>query len=414
MLPGGAERKEETVSTTTIGVVRETAPAERRVALVPDVAARLRRAGMAVLIEAGAGTGARFPDGAYAAAGAAITTAGEVYARADVLACVSPPDGAALRAGQVMLGLLQPLARPGLVRDLTRTRVTAISLDLLPRTLSRAQPMDALTSQARVAGYKAVVVAADAYGGYFPMMMTTAGTVKPATVLVLGAGVAGLQAIATARRLGAIVTGYDVRPRTRREIASLGARFLDLGAVAAAVEAVGAGGYARELTPGERDAQQRALDERIAGFDIVITTAAVPGRRPPVLVTAEALKSMRPGSVVVDITAGPLGGNVALSRPGTTVETVGGVTVIGADSLPSQMPTAASAAYAGNVAAALGEFMRAGALAIDPGDELQASIMVTHDGKLLHAAVRALLEKEGSAARPGANSIHGVVLSGAR
>jgi NAD(P) transhydrogenase subunit alpha len=270
------------VTTTTIGVVRETTPGERRVALVPDVAARLRGAGMDVLIEAGAGAGAKFPDGAYAGAGATVITAGEVYQRADVLACVSPPDGAALHSGQILLGLLQPLARPGRIRDLARTGVTAISLDLLPRTLSRAQPMDALTSQASVAGYKAVLVAADAYGGYLPMMMTAAGTVKPATVLVLGAGVAGLQAIGTARRLGAVVTGYDVRPETRQEIASLGARFLDLGA---AVEAGGAGGYARELTAAERDAQQRALDERIAAFDIVITTAAVPARRPPVLVT---------------------------------------------------------------------------------------------------------------------------------
>jgi NAD(P) transhydrogenase subunit alpha len=384
------------VATTTIGVVRETTPGERRVALVPDVAARLCRAGMEVLIEAGAGAGAKFPDGAYADAGATITTAGEVYDRADVLACVSPAEDAALHSGQVLLGLLQPLARPDLIADLARTGVTAISLDLLPRTLSRAQSMDALTSQASVAGYKAVLVAADAYGGYFPMMMTAAGTVKPATVLVLGAGVAGLQAIGTARRLGAVVTGYDVRPETRQEIASLGARFLDLGT---AVEAAGAGGYARELTAAERDAQQHALDERIAAFDIVITTAAVPGRRPPVLVTEEALKGMRPGSVVVDLASGPLGGNVALSQPDTAVETGNGVTVIGAGSLPAQMPIAASTAYARNVAATLGEFVRDGAVTIDPGDELQAAIVVAHAGKLLNAAVRALLaEKEGSAA----------------
>jgi proton-translocating NAD(P)+ transhydrogenase subunit alpha len=382
------------VTTTTIGVVRETTPGERRVALVPDVAARLLKAGMEVLIEAGAGAGAKFSDDAYVGAGATVTTAGEVYERADVLACVSPPDNAALHPGQVMLGLLQPLARPDLMRDLARTRITAISLDLLPRTLSRAQSMDALTSQASVAGYKAVLVAADAYGGYLPMMMTAAGTVKPATVLVLGAGVAGLQAIGTARRLGAVVTGYDVRPETRQEIASLGARFLDLGA---AVDAAGEGGYARELTAAEREAQQHALDEQIAAFDIVITTAAVPGRRPPVLVTEEALKGMRPGSVVVDLASGPLGGNVALSQPDTTVETGHGVTVIGAGSLPTQMPIAASTAYARNVAATLGEFVRNGALTIDPGNELQAAIVVAHDGKVRNAAVRALLEKEGSA-----------------
>ena len=379
------------MATTTIGVVRETAPGERRVALVPDVAARLRAAGMEVLIEAGAGAGAKFTDGAYAAAGATVTTAGEVYDRADVLACVSPADDAPLHSGQVLLGLLQPLARPDLIGDLARAGVTAISLDQLPRTLSRAQSMDALTSQASVAGYKAALVAADAYGGYFPMMMTAAGTVKPATVLVLGAGVAGLQAIGTARRLGAIVTGYDVRPETRQEIASLGARFLDLGP---AVEAAGAGGYARELTAAERDAQQRALDERIAAFDIVITTAAVPGRRPPVLVTEAAVKGMRPGSVVVDLASGPLGGNVALSQPDTTVETGNGVTVIGAGSLPAQMPIAASTAYARNVAATLGEFVRDGVLTIDPADELQAAIVVAHAGKVLSPAVRALLDEK--------------------
>ncbi len=384
------------MATTTIGVVRETAPGERRVALVPDVAARLRAAGMEVLIEAGAGDRAKFTDGAYAAAGATVATAGEVYDRADVLACVSPAHDAALHSGQVLLGLLQPLARPDLIGDLALAGVTAVSLDQLPRTLSRAQSMDALTSQASVAGYKAALVAADAYGGYFPMMMTAAGTVKPATVLVLGAGVAGLQAIGTARRLGAIVTGYDVRPETRQEIASLGARFLDLGP---AVEAAGAGGYARELTAAERDAQQRALDERIAAFDIVITTAAVPGRRPPVLVTEAAVKGMRPGSVVVDLASGPLGGNVALSQPDTTVETGNGVTVIGAGSLPAQMPIAASTAYARNVAATLGEFVRDGALTIDPADELQAAIVVAHAGKVLSPAVRALLdEKKESAA----------------
>lgn len=383
------------MTTTTIGVARETTPGERRVALVPDVAARLRGAGMKVLIEAGAGAGAKFCDGAYTGAGATVTTAGEVYEGADVLACVSPPDDAALHPGQVMLGLLQPLARPDLIGDLARAGVTAISLDLLPRTLSRAQAMDALTSQASVAGYKAVLVAADAYGGYLPMMMTAAGTVRPATVLVLGAGVAGLQAIGTARRLGAVVTGYDVRPETRQEIASLGARFLDLGT---AVEAAGAGGYARELTAAERDAQQRALDKRIAAFDIVITTAAVPARRPPVLVSKEALKGMRPGSVVVDLASGPLGGNVALSQPDTTVEAGHGVTVIGAGTLPAQMPVAASTAYARNVAATLGEFVRDGVLTIDPGDELQSAIVVAHDGKVLNAAVRTLLEKKGSAA----------------
>lgn len=385
------------MTSMTVGVVRETTPGEQRVALVPDVAARLRASGMEVLIEAGAGAAARFPDGSYSGAGATITTAAEVYERADVLACVSPPAGAALHSGQVLLGLLRPLAQPGLIRDLARSGVTAISLDLIPRTLSRAQPMDALTSQASVAGYKAVLVAANAYGGYLPMMMTAAGTVKPATVLVLGTGVAGLQAIGTARRLGAVVTGYDVRPEARQEISSLGARFLDLGETKA-VEAVGAGGYARELTAAERDAQLHALNERVAGFDIVITTAAVPGRRPPLLVTEEALKGMRPGSVVIDTASGPLGGNVALSQPDATVVTGDGVTIIGAGSLPAQMPAAASTAYARNVSATLSEFVRDGVLTIDFSDELQAAIVLTRDGKLLNAAVQTLLEKKGAVA----------------
>jgi NAD(P) transhydrogenase subunit alpha len=223
------------------------------------------------------------------------------------------------------------------------------------------------------------------------MLITAAGTVKPATVLVLGAGVAGLQAIGTARRLGAVVTGYDVRPEARAEVLSVGARFLELGG---AVEALGAGGYARELTAAERQDQQKALDERIPAFDVVITTAAVPGRRPPLLVTAAALAGMRAGSVVVDTAAGPLGGNVALSQPGTTVTVPPGVLVVGAGNLPSAMPAAASAAYARNVQAALALLLPDGEPQLDLGDELQAAMVVCRDGELRNDAVRALLDKE--------------------
>ena len=365
------------MESTTVGVVRQTTPGERRVALVPDAVARLRESGVRVLVESGAGAAATFADSAYIKAGATIATAADVCAQADVLVCVSPPEAFELHQGQAVLGLLQPAARPDRIRDWACAGVTAISLDRLPRTLSRAQSMDALTSQANVAGYKAVLVAANAYGGYLPMMMTAAGTVKPATVLVLGAGVAGLQAIGTARRLGAIVTGYDVRPEAREEVRSLGARFLDLGE---SVNASGSGGYARELNEAERDAQQHALDERIAGFDIVITAAAVPGRRPPLLVTDTALKGMRPGSVVVDTAAGPLGGNVALSRPGATEVVGDGVTVIGAGDLPAQMPVAASTAYARNICATLSYLLRDGVLTIDTTDELQSAIVVCHEG----------------------------------
>lgn len=375
---------------SVIGVLKETGPGERRVALVPEVAARLAGAGLKVLVEAGAGAAAMLADDAYAEAGASIVDAAELYERADTVVCISVPEPESLRSGQMIIGLLQPLTRPSLIAGWAARGITAVSLDLLPRTLSRAQSMDALTSQANVTGYKAVLVAADTYGGYFPMLMTAAGTVKPASVLVLGAGVAGLQAIGTARRLGAVVTGYDVRPETRAEVASLGARFLNVGEP---VEAAGAGGYARELTGAERQAQQQALDERISGFDVVITTAAVPGRKPPVLVTAAALAGMRPGSVVVDTASGPLGGNAALSRPDTTQVVPPGVYVVGAGSLPSAMPAAASAAYARNIQATLGVLLHDGMPVIDTSDELQAAIVACHEGRVLSPAVRSRLGK---------------------
>jgi NAD(P) transhydrogenase subunit alpha len=360
-----------------VGVLKEQAPGERRVALVPGVAARLSSAGVLVVLERGAGANAMFPDSAYDAAEAMVVSRDEVIRESDVVVCVNAPDTAVLRRGQVLLGLLRPHEQPELVRDWAVAGVTAVSLDLLPRTLSRAQSMDALTSQATVAGYKAALVAANAYGGFFPLLVTAAGTVRPAGVLVLGAGVAGLQALGTARRLGAIVTGYDVRPEAREEVLSVGARFLDLTETA---QDSGAGGYARELTAEERDAQQLALSARIASFDVVITTAAVPGRRPPLLVTEEALKGLRPGSVVVDTASGPFGGNVALSTPDTSVLLDGGVTLIGAGNLASAMPAAASTAYARNIQAALGYLSRDGELSVDLTDEIQDAIVITHDG----------------------------------
>jgi NAD(P) transhydrogenase subunit alpha len=298
---------------------------------------------------------------------------------------VHPPDRIdLLRAGQVVIGLLQPLTSPQLVRDLAAAKVTAISLDGLPRTLSRAQAMDAATSQANVAGYKAALVAADAYSGYFPMLMTAAGTVRPATVLVVGAGVAGLQAIGTARRLGAIVTGYDVRDAARADVLSTGAAFLDLGP---GVSAAGAGGYARELTDAERQAQQEAMNTAAGRFDVVITTAQVPGRRPPVLISRAALAAMQPGSVVLDLASSPLGGNVEGSVPGSTVVTGSGVTLIGAGDLPAAVPRAASTAYARNIAALLAHLIHDGQLHLETGDEITAGVLVTHDGEVIHPAV---------------------------
>jgi proton-translocating NAD(P)+ transhydrogenase subunit alpha len=373
---------------TTVGAVRERAPGERRVAIVPEVVGRLRSIGLEVLVEAGAGAAGWFDDNAYQQAGAEVVSTEELYGGADILACLDPPDEP-LGAGQALIGLLDPLRRTTLVRDWASHKVTAISLDLLPRTLPRAQSMDALSSQAAIAGYRAVLVAATRYGRYFPMLTTAAGTITPASVLVLGTGVAGLAAIGTARRLGAQVTGYDVRPQAKQEVESLGARFLDLTAVGAGA---GTGGYARALTADEQAALRNELQSHIGRFDVVITTAHVPGRPPPLLVTGTGLAAMRPGSVVVDLATSELGGNVAGSLPETTAVSAGGVTVVGAGNLPAGMPTAASTAYARNLAALLAHLVHDGELRIDPADEIQAGVVVTHDGTVLNQAVANLLD----------------------
>jgi NAD(P) transhydrogenase subunit alpha len=387
-------QEQVTARATRLAVVaiKETAPGERRVALAPDSIGRLKAAGLDVLVEAGAGTGACFTDDAYLEAGASIVRGDEVLARADVIVTVgtpSPEQVGRLRPGQAVIGMLRPLVAPQLARQLADQGVTAISLDGLPRTVSRAQSMDALTSQANVAGYKAALVAANAFGGFFPLLITAAGTAKPADVLVLGAGVAGLQAMGTAHRLGAVVTGYDVRPETRGEIVSVGARFLQLQSVGSAS---GEGGYARALTESEQAAQQEELNAHIAHFDVVITTAQVPGRRPPRLVTAEAIKQMRAGSVLVDLGASALGGNVEGSVPDQTILTDNAVTIIGAGNLPAQVPSAASVAFSHNVTALLLDLVHDGALAIDPEDEIQAGVVVTRGGQVIHPAVLTLLD----------------------
>lgn len=360
-----------------VGVVKESAPGERRVALTPDQVTKLHASGLEILVETGAGAGAWFADSIYATAGASIVSTADLYAQADVLLMVRPAAVERLRPGQTVIGLLQALTSPDLVQQLAERGVTAISLDLLPRKLSRAQVMDALTSQASVAGYKAVLVAAHNYGGFFPMMMTAAGTVRPARLLILGTGVAGLQAIGTARRLGAVVSAYDVRPESRGEVESLGASFLELPGLASGS---GEGGYARALTEDEQEAQQRALNDHLINQDVVITTAQVPGRRPPMLITAETVKEMRPGSVIVDLAASELGGNVEMSIPDETIVSDNGVTIIGAGNLPSTMATAASSAYARNISAVLQYFLRDGAVHIDPDDEIHSAIVVTHAG----------------------------------
>ena len=369
-----------------VAVAKETGPGERRVALVPEVVAKLRAAGHEVLVQAGAGDGAFFPDEAFSAAGAAVVGADQL-ADADVLLFVGRPDreqAARLRAGQAVFGLLAPLTDPAVAESFAAAGVTAVSLDLIPRTLSRAQPMDALTSQSNIAGYKAALLGAAAFGRFFPLLITAAGTARPAKVLVLGTGVAGLQAIGTARRLGAVVSAYDVRPETKAEVASLGATFIELTTVG---PAAGEGGYARALADSEQAAQQAELADHIAKHDVVITTAQVPGRRPPLLVTAEAVKSLAPGSVVIDMGASPLGGNVDGSAPGETIVTDNGVTIIGADNLPATMAPAASAMYARNISALLLYMTKDGALTVDLDDELVSGVVIAHNGNVVHPAL---------------------------
>ncbi len=353
----------------TVGVPRERGDGERRVALVPKVVERLRLRGVEVVVEPGAGLGALIPDELFTAAGAVI---GDPWACEAVLkvAPPTPEEIGRMRPGAALIGFLAPLTAPETSAALREAGVSGYAMESVPR-ISRAQSMDALSSQANVAGYRAVLLAAQQSTRFFPMLTTAAGTVKPATALVLGVGVAGLQALATAKRLGARTTGYDVRPEVADQVRSLGARWLDLG-----IDAAGEGGYARELTEGERAEQQKRLEEAIAGFDVVITTALVPGRKAPRLVTARAVEGMRPGSVVVDL-AGEAGGNCELTEPGEVVVRHD-VTIASPLNLPATMPEHASELYARNVSALL-ELMldEDGALTRDRSDEILARSCAT-------------------------------------
>jgi NAD(P) transhydrogenase subunit alpha len=359
---------------TTIGVVAESGTDERRVALVPKAVASLVNSGLAVVVESGAGEGALLPDGLYTEAGASI---GDAWA-ADVVVKVAPPtkdEVSKLRSGQTLIGFLAPRNADNSIDALTQAGVQAFALEAIPR-ISRAQVMDALSSQANVAGYKAVLLAASASTRFFPMLTTAAGTVKPATVLVLGVGVAGLQALATAKRLGARTSGYDVRPEVADQVRSVGAQWLDVGI--SKISASGEGGYARELTDEERAQQQKALEEAISGFDVVITTALVPGRAAPRLVTAGAVEAMKPGSVVVDL-AGEAGGNCELTEPGQTV-VKHDVTIAAPLNLPATMPEHASELYSKNITALLDLLIKDGKLAPDFDDEVVAAACVTRAG----------------------------------
>src|SRR5690242_4581274 len=353
-----------------VGVPRESAPGERRVALVPEVVSRLASGGFEVVVEGGAGEAASFPDAAYEEAGARV---GADPWDADAVVKVQSPsaeEAERLREGQILIGFLQPLTDREGVQRLVGRGVTGFAMESIPR-ITRAQPMDALSSQATVSGYKATLLAAERLPKFFPMLMTAAGTVAPAKALVLGAGVAGLQAIATARRLGAVVTGFDVRPVVREQIESLGANWLDLGIVGEET----AGGYAQELSEEQQREQQEEVEARLPEFDVVITTALIPGRPAPRLIPAAAVAAMRPGSVIVDLAA-ETGGNCELTSPGEVVEREG-VTIVGLTNLPSSMPYHASQLYARNVAALLNHLAPEGEPVLDFEDEITAGACVT-------------------------------------
>ncbi len=371
----------------TIGALRESAPGETRVSLVPEVVDKFVAAGARVLLERGAGVSAQFPDPLYKKAEWAADAAA-VLAQADVLLSVAPLNLEQIRQlkpGAVLVGFLQAHTRHAEVKALRERKITSFAVELVPR-ISRAQSMDGLSSQAAIAGYKAVLIAANNLEKFMPMLTTAAGTIRPAQALIIGAGVAGLQAIATARRLGAVVEAYDVRSATREQVKSLGAKFVDTG-----VSAEGTGGYARELTPEEKAKQQEVLDSRIAAVDTVISTASVPGRKAPVIISRAAVERMRAGSVIVDIAA-EQGGNCELTRAGETV-IHNGVKIIGPINLPGQLAYNASEMYARNLLNFLKPAIdKGGELKIDWSDEVFAGAVLTHDGAIKHEPTRKAVE----------------------
>jgi len=382
-----------------IGVPKESAPGERRVALVPETVARLSKSSNEVIVERGAGQASAFPDRLYTEAGATI---GDPWSAELVVKVAAPSQDelGRLREGTTLVGFLQPLVNHDLVRELVRRKVTALSMDAIPR-VTRAQPMDALSSQATVAGYKAVLLAAAALPRFFPMLTTAAGTIPPAKALVIGAGVAGLQAIATARRLGAVVEAFDTRPVVKEQVQSLGAKFLE---IELGEQGEGAGGYAKELSDEAHRKEVELLAKAVKDNDIVVTTAAIPGRPAPKLITADMVRSMRPGSVIVDLAA-ETGGNCELTEPGRVIE-VDGVRIDGTTNLPSTMPYHASQMYSRNVASLLGLLLtKDGRLNLDLGDEVIKGTVITHDGAVVHEPTRKLVTVEAPPARTPAAAV---------
>jgi NAD(P) transhydrogenase subunit alpha len=367
-----------------IAVPKERAPGERRVALVPEIVAKFVKEGHTLAVERGAGTRAGYPDAAYEAAGATLASDDRAaYTDAALVVRVAKPSDAELDGiprGAALLGFLAPLGDPRSVERYAERGLTALSMDAIPRT-TKAQAMDALSSQANIGGYKAALLAANHLPKFFPMLTTAAGTIPPAKALIIGAGVAGLQAIATCRRLGAVVTAYDTRPVVAEQVKSLGAKFLEIDV---GESGEGQGGYAKELSPEALDKQRAGMVKAIGGSDVVITTAAVPGKRAPILVTAEAVAAMAPGSVIIDLAA-ETGGNAEGTQPGEIVVTGNGVTIVGSTNLPSTLAYDASRLYARNVQAFLDYVIKEGRLVLDPNDEIVAGTMIVHDGEIVHA-----------------------------
>ncbi len=372
-----------------VAVLKESRPGENRVALVPQGVQALAKAGLEVMVESGAGVSAGVSDQDFRSAGAAVGTDGEALSGAGMVLAINPPskeDVGRIPEGAIVVSFLNPLANTELVRALATRKVTAISMELVPR-ITRAQSMDALSSQATVAGYKAVLMAADHLPKFLPMFTTAAGTIRPGKALILGAGVAGLQAIATARRLGAIVEAFDVRPAVREQVQSLGAKFLE---TEHEVTAEGEGGYAKELSEEQHERELELIAAHIADADIVVTTAQIPGRKAPILITADMVRSMKPGSVIIDL-AGETGGNCELTRPGETT-VVHGVQILAPANLPAEIPVHASQMYSKNLVTLIGEFVdKEGNVALDFDNDVIGPSTVTHQGQVVNERVKQAL-----------------------